>query len=174
MYKKIGAKSILFALLVVCSTNPSKAQNVQNFISNEENKIQQDSVDGALNSKQSSALQNRQAQIMYQEQQDKNLNGGNLTQQEQRQIAGEERGLARGANGAIYQNNPNAANMNNGWQNRPNPGWNPNNPNYQAQQNWRGPWNQNQSNNLNNQPNQYSNNGYNGQQRRHHRQWMNQ
>jgi hypothetical protein len=167
MYKKIGVWSVFFAFMLTCSTSVSRAQNVQNFISNEENKIQQDSAVGALNSKQTSALQNRQAQIMLQEQQDKNMNGGNLTQQESRQLAGEEKGLSRGVNGTMSQNNPNAANMNNGWLNRFKGAFNPNNPNFQAQQNWRNTWNQNQVNNVNGQTN-------NGEPPRHHRQWLNQ
>jgi hypothetical protein len=166
MNKKISVTSIFSLLALACSINTAGAQGVQNFVTNEENNIQQDMAAGAINSKQASAIQNQQAAIMSQEQQYKNQNGGNLTPQQRQQIAGEERQLKNVVNQTVYQNNPNA-NINR-MQNGTYAGWNQNNPNWvQQQQNWRNNWNQNQNNYTSSQSNSY--NGY--EHHHHHRQW---
>lgn len=171
IYKKIGIVSMFSLAVILSYANIASAQNVQNFLTNEESKIQQDMGTGAINSNQASAIQDRQAKIMYQEQQDMSQNGGSLNPQQQRQIAGEESNLnsnlnrdADQSNSSSYRNNQMAYqnyqnnNFNNRWQN-----W----PNSQPQQNWQNFWNQNQTNNFNNQSATY-NNGYD---RHHRRQW---
>jgi hypothetical protein len=88
------------------------AQNAQTWLTNEENKIQQDAGSGMINSQQAGNLQNRAAQIQQQEQTYLNQNGGTLTPQEGRQIGHEVRGLNRGLSRDVRRDNPA---FGNGW-----------------------------------------------------------
>jgi hypothetical protein len=179
MNSKIVVASTLSFLTIAFSTNIAKAQGMQNWLNNEEGKIQQDMGAGALNSGQATGLQNQQAAIDQQVAQDRAANGGRLTQQQKQQVAAEEQNLNRQVNRDIYQNNPNAFYPSGQFGGYPRPvsNWNPNwnanvNPNYPRPQNWNPNWNQNVNPNVNpniapnGQPNQYP-----GQH--HHHRWQN-
>lgn len=183
MNSKIVTASTFSFVLLAISANMAKAQGMQNWLNNEEGKIQQGMGSGMLNSGQATNLQNQQAAIDQQVVQDKAANGGRLTQQQKQQVAAEEKNMNWQMNKDAYQNNPNAYSQRAfGGYPRPvsnwNPNWNANNVNYQQPQNWNPNWNQQNANfnpninpnvnpniNPNVQPNQY-------QEHRHHR-WQN-
>lgn len=159
-FRSISIFSLVLPTFVITA---AQAQNPQNFLQNSTSQIQQAYGSGAINPGQAAALQNRDAQIVNQEQQDMAQNGGHLTRQEKKQIDGEVKGMDHSMQNDVRSNNPNA-NMPNRWfpqqgnqypqyPNGVNPNWNPNNPNYaQQQQNWRN-WNQNNPNNQSQNPN---------------------
>lgn len=189
MRLRIKTISIASAMLPLFTAIAAQAQSPQSFVQNEENQIQQDAGAGLINQKQNAKLQNQEAQIMQQEVQDANQNGGRLTHQERQQIDNETRNLNGNLNYDAQKNNPNMPyqplnqwqNNNNhprqyqNWGNNQSANWNPswsNNPNY--------PYNPNNANNPNNpnfqQQQQNWQNNANGQQANmngHHRHWRN-
>src|ERR1700683_765107 len=86
MSYRIKSISIFSIVLPTFLITAAQAQNPQNFIQNSTNQIQQAYGSGQLNPGQAAALQNRDAQIVNQEQQDMAQNGGHLTGQEKKQI----------------------------------------------------------------------------------------
>jgi len=90
------------------------AQNAQSWLTNEQNKIQQDTGAGLINNQQAGYLQNREAQIQAQEQGYLNQNGGTLTPGENAKIGREVHGLNRGLRRDVRRDNPGF-----------NPGYNP-------------------------------------------------
>ncbi len=105
----VSAYKLISMLVAIMFLVPAtaQAQGVQNWLTNESNKIQQFSNNGLINSGQSSKLQNRNAQIQAQEQQYLNQNGGFLTPQQQQQIGSELRGVNKRLHNDIRQDNPN-------------------------------------------------------------------
>ena len=97
----------ILATLVATSMLPAGAQNLQNWLNNVTNKIQQDASSGLINQTQATNLQNRASQIQSQEQQYLNQNGGTLTTGEQAQIGSELRRLGQHTRRDVRQDNPN-------------------------------------------------------------------
>lgn len=97
-------------LVAAClmSMTAANAQGLQNWATNEANKILQDQSSGAINANQAANLQNRDAQIQAQQQQYLNQNGGTLTPQQSQQIGSELRHLNGKLNRDV-RNNPTLA-----------------------------------------------------------------
>ncbi len=106
MRARLSSVAILTTTLITASMAAAQAQNVQNWISNEANKIIQDSASGLITPNQGAKLQKRQAQIQSQEQTELIQNGGFLTPQQSRQIATEEKQLDQSLNKDLRKNNP--------------------------------------------------------------------
>jgi hypothetical protein len=91
------------------------AQNGQGALVNEASQIQSEYGTGMINAGQAGQLQQREQQIVNQQQSWMAQNGGKLTPQEDRQIHSEVRGLNRHLQKDTYRNNPGLANYYNGW-----------------------------------------------------------
>lgn len=94
-------QTALTVLTICACASQSQAQTaqqqLQNWDTNQANRIQQNANSGYLTQGQANQLENRDAQIRNQEQQYLNQNGGYLTQGEKQQIAGELRHTQRAA-----------------------------------------------------------------------------
>ncbi len=87
---------------------PAQAQNIKELVQNQADRIQQASLAGQLNKRQTSDLQNRMAQIMYQEVQSRNANNGRLTDSQRRSIDQSLRNLDRDFLASVSRNDRNA------------------------------------------------------------------
>ena len=115
-YRNMTALAALMCAWPLAAT----AQSATNWLTNEENKIQQDASLGTINAGQAASLQQRAGMIQSQEQRDLIKNGGTLTPQENRHFGNELRDLNHGINRDAYRDaNPYA--RPNGWQQGLNP-----------------------------------------------------
>src|SRR5271163_2374357 len=85
----------------------ANAQGFLNWAANQAGQIQQDMGTGLINPNQAAGLQNREAQIQAQEQNDLARNGGYLSPLQQRQISSELKGVNRALGRDVSRNNPN-------------------------------------------------------------------
>lgn len=109
----MGRQLVITGLLLSIlnsGTTPAVAQNVQNWLQNQAGRIQQSYGSGMINQSQAGQLQNREAQIVSQEQRYMQQNGGQLTPQQSQQIGSEIRRLNRHMMGDINKNNPSLSN----------------------------------------------------------------
>jgi hypothetical protein len=115
MKSRLISTVLLNLVLGFLSTGSAFAQNGQGALVNEASQIQSDYGTGMINQGQAGQLQQREQQIVNQQQSWMAQNGGKLTPQEDRQIHSEVRGLNRHLQRDVSRNNPGLSNYYNGW-----------------------------------------------------------
>jgi hypothetical protein len=114
MFTKPRTIACSIAVLFTTVAPAAMAQNFQNWLTNETNKIQQDASSGLITPSQLSKLQQREAQIQQDQQLFQSQNGGILTQGENNKLANELRKLNRGLNNDLSNNGVNNGVLGNG------------------------------------------------------------
>ena len=107
MLSKSSLLSIALLSLAISSPVRAEAQNLQSWLNNLTNGIQQDASAGALTPNQTADLQNRENKIFQQEQRDLAQNGGYLTQDQAQSIKDKLKGLSKRLRNDVSSNNSN-------------------------------------------------------------------